>query len=208
MDGVTGPWLWAALTTAFILLYELGWLVQSRRAGSARSVIGRHARLREDWYAAVSAQPGSEVLAVQTLRNSVMSATVLASTAALALMSTVALFAPAAGGMGEGLAPRELLHLLLLGLLCASLVGSLFSVRLYNHAGFICAMPVGSGARAAWSPAAVRHLREAGVLYGMGLRQMVLVVPVVVSLHHGLAGSLAAALASGGLLWLDRVRAA
>jgi hypothetical protein len=80
--------------------------------------------------------------------------------------------------------------------------------QLYNHAGFICGMPVGSGARAAWSPAAVRYIRDAGLLYRVGLRQMVLVVPVVVSLYHPLAGTVTAAVVVGGLLWLDRTQRA
>ena len=43
---------------------------------------------------ALSRQPGSEILAIQTLRNSVMSATMTASTAVLGLMGTVSLAAP------------------------------------------------------------------------------------------------------------------
>lgn len=206
MGGVAWPWALAGLTTSLVLLYELSLLRQRLRSQPGRGILGHHASLREDWYAAVSAQPGSEVLAVQTLRNSVMSATVLASTAALALMSTVSLLAPSKGGTGgaPALSPRELMDLLLMGLLCASLVCSLFSVRLYNHAGFICGMPVGSGARTAWSPEAVRYIRDAGMLYGVGLRQMVLVVPVVVGLYHPLAGTVTAAVVTGGLVWLDR----
>ena len=206
MGDLACPWALAALTTGFVLLYELMLLRHRLRSQSGSGILGRHASLREDWYAAVSAQPGSEVLAVQTLRNSVMSATVLASTAALALMGTVSLLAPSKGGAGGAPAfgPRELMDLLLMGLLCASLVCSLFSVRLYNHAGFICGMPVGSDARAAWAPAAVRYVRDAGLLYGVGLRQMVLVVPVVVGLYHPISGAVIAAVVTGGLLQLDR----
>ena len=43
------------------------------------------------WVAAMSSQPGFEVVAVQALRNTLMSATISASTAALAVMGTVSL---------------------------------------------------------------------------------------------------------------------
>ena len=42
-----------------------------------------HAALREDWFAAVSLYKGFELLSVQTLRNSLMPATMTASTAVL-----------------------------------------------------------------------------------------------------------------------------
>ena len=53
-----------------------------------------HAALRAEWFAAVSAERGTEVLAVQTLRNSLMSATMIASTAAIGLMGAATLVAP------------------------------------------------------------------------------------------------------------------
>ncbi len=146
-------WVAALATLALLALYELGvglahcWRPQ-RMARTA------HASLREEWFAAVSAQPGSEILAVQTLRNSLMSATMTASTAVLGLMGTVTLAAPSLhASLGEAqagafhLTPRLALELMLLALLFASLAASAMAVRYYNHVGFIAAMPVGSPAR-------------------------------------------------------------
>jgi len=65
-------------------------------------------------------------------------------------------------------------------------------------------MPVGSGARTRWSQAGVRYVRQAGILYGVGLRQLVLVVPVVAAVLLPAAGPLAAALVCGVLHVLDR----
>jgi len=86
-------WLAALVTVAVVLSYELSLAVAQRRRPErmARTV---HANLREDWFEAVSAQKGSEVLAVQTLRNALMSASVTASTGALGLMGTVTLAVP------------------------------------------------------------------------------------------------------------------
>lgn len=203
-----GSWIGVGLTLAVLGLYEALLLLQGRR--SQRLAPARHAGLREEWFRVVSTHKGSEVLAVQTLRNSLMSATLLASTAALALMGTVTLAAPSLhGGLGgaQGMAtlsPRLLLELVLVGLLFASLVASLMAVRLYNHAGYIAGMPVESPVRARWAGPGVRYVRRAGVLYGMSLRQLVLVVPVVAALLLPAAGPVAAVLASVLLYSLDR----
>jgi hypothetical protein len=204
-------WTWAAVwgTIAVIVLYEALLLMLQRRRPDlvARN---RHAELREDWFLAVSAQKGSEVLAVQTLRNSLMSATVLASTAALAIMGTVTLAAPSLHGSIEAarglrsISPRLLLEMVLLGLLFASLVSTMMAVRFYNHVGFIGGMPVDSEARRRWSPAGVRYVRRAGVLYGFGLRQLVLVVPVVAATLYPAAGPVAALLVAAVLFSFDR----
>ncbi len=203
-------WTWAAVgaTGAVLLLYEvlLGLLQRRRPERLARA---RHASLREDWFHAVSAQKGSEILAVQTLRNSVMSATMLASTAALALMGALTLAAPslhASFGAAQEIAdvsPRLVLELMLLTLLFVSLVSTMMSVRFYNHAGFIGGMPVDSEARRRWASGGVRYVRRAGILYGVGLRQLVLVVPVVASILIPLAGPAAALVVAGVLFWFD-----
>ena len=68
--------------------------------------------------------------------------------------------------------------LVLMALLFASLLSSAMAVRFYNHAGFICAMPVGSEARRRWAPTAVSYLRRAG-LHVLELRFH----PVQVGIH-------------------------
>jgi hypothetical protein len=59
-----------------IVLYE-ALLLLLQRLRPERLARSAHAKLREEWFLAVSALKGSEVLAVQTIRNSLMSATVL-----------------------------------------------------------------------------------------------------------------------------------
>jgi hypothetical protein len=190
-------WTCVALTLAVLGLYE-GLLVLS-----GRLALARHAGLREEWFRAVSLQKGSELLAVQTLRNSLMSATMLASTAALALMGTVTLAAPSLHGGLARPGPRLVLELVLLALLFAALVSSMLAVRFYNHAGFIGGMPADSQARARWTGAGVRYVRRAGLLYGVGLRQLVLIVPVIATLLMPALGPLAALLVAALLYALD-----
>lgn len=188
-------WLAALATVAILLAYEAAlWLARKRRPGQlARTA---HAALREAWFQAASLQKGSEILAVQTLRNAMMSATMMASTAVLALMGSVTLAAPSlrSGTAALRLTPQLGLELLLMAMLFASLVCSAMAVRYYNHAGFIAAMPVDSDTRRHWSETGAAYLRRAGLLYSWGLRHLVLIAPLLASLLHPGAGPLAALL--------------
>ena len=208
--NLTMNWLGALITVAVLLAYEAS-LAVARRRRPARMARTVHANLRQDWFEAISAQNGSEVLAVQTLRNALMSASVTASTAAIGLMGTVTLAVPSLhANFGEAAAalppftPRLAMELVLLTLLFASLVCSVMAVRYYNHAGFIGGMPVESEARRRWTPAGTAYVRKAGVLYGWGLRQLVLLAPVVAFLLHPVAGPVAAMVVCGVMFSLDR----
>jgi hypothetical protein len=201
-------WIAAGLTAAILAFYEVLLVVMQLRHPSlvARSA---HASLREEWFASISDQRGSEILAVQTLRNSMMSATMLASTAALGLMGTVTLATPSLhASFGQAgpyaLTPRLALELALLGLLFTSLVSTVMAVRFYNHASFICAIPVASPARQRWSAAGAEYVRRAGLLYSVGLRHLVLVMPVVAAILLPEAGPVGAVLVIAVLLSFDR----
>jgi hypothetical protein len=195
-------WLAALATVAILLTYEIVLLLTQQRhpQNIARSA---HASLREEWFEAMSRQPGSEILAVQTLRNALMSATMTASTAALGLIGAVTLTAPSVGTSTE-LTVHLALELTLVTMLFASLVCSATAVRYYNHAGFIIAMPVGSPERARWAPTATLYLRRAGLLYSWGLRHLLMVAPILVAVVYPLAGPVAALLVVVVLAAFDR----
>jgi hypothetical protein len=206
-------WVAVGLTVLVLVLYEVLLAVMQRRRPQqmARSA---HASLREDWFDAISAHKGSEILAVQTLRNSLMSATMLASTAALGLMGTVTLAVPSLHAtFGEVLpgaslvTPRLVLELVLLSLLFTSLVSTVMAVRFYNHAGFIAAIPTESPARKRWDDVGKAYVRKAGVLYSVGLRHLVLVVPVVAAILSPAIGPIAAIVVVAVLLSFDRFAA-
>lgn len=211
--SVDARWIAAGLTLSVLALYEI-WFALAQRSRPQQLARSAHVSLREDWFDAVSKLPGSEVLAVQTLRNSLMSASMTASTAVLGLMGTVTLSASslnasfASDGAGQfAFTPRLALELILLALLFASLVSSVMAVRYYNHAGFVGAMPVGSDARLRWHAIGSSHLRRAGILYSWGLRNLVLVVPAVAFILHPVAGPVAAVVVVLVLFGFDRVQA-
>ena len=209
MNGLQTWWL-AAATFALLALYELVG-VMAQRQQPERLARSAHATLRETWFDAVSLQSGSEILAVQTLRNSVMSATMTASTAALALMGMVSLTAPSLQDrfiVSEAarlvFSVQLALELVLLALLFASLVACVSAVRYYNHVGFIMGMPVESDARKRWAEAGRRYVRRAGLLYSWGLRYLIMTGPILASMLSPLAGPVAAVIVVSLLLWFDR----
>jgi Protein of unknown function, DUF599 len=193
---------WAA--AAVLLACELA--VLRWPSGHAASVRATHARLRVEWFEALSQQPGSELLAVQTLRNALMSATVTASTAVLALMGWITLMLPAWRQMSLHSAANVWLIWLTPTLLLGALLSSSLAVRSIQHASYIASLPAGGPVRRAWADEGARHARAGGLHYGAGLRQLILAASAaIVPLHTGAA--LAAALGVALWLWFTDGRA-
>jgi hypothetical protein len=190
-------WLAAIATVALVAVYEMAqrWRHQHSPEQHAPQA---HADLREAWFRAVSDQEGSEIIAVQTLRNSLMSATLTTSTAALGLMGTVSLAATSlhemltdSASLAAWMQPKALMELLLMVALFAAMACSAMAVRYLNHASYILSMPVKSATRHNWADTGIHYLRRGGVLYGWGLRALLMVAPLVVSIVSPLAGPLA-----------------
>jgi hypothetical protein len=213
LDKDTLLWLATAATVGIVGVYEL---VQHWRHRSEPSRYARlaHAELREAWLHACSEHAGTEVTTVQTLRNAMMAATLTASTSVLGLMGTVTLSATSlyptlndASQAGAALTPRLALELILIATLFAALTCSTMAVRYFSHVGFVSSMPVGSAQRTRWHPTAVAHVRQAGLLYGWGLRALLMVMPLVASIVSPLAGPLASLGLIVVLSQMDRVPA-
>lgn len=195
-------WAGLVLGSLIVLAYELQVLVRGRRTPH-RVARAAHARMRADWVRALAEKPGFEIVAVQTLRNSLMSATISASTAALCMMGAVSLAgSQLAAGLhslrASAITPLELLGLALMGVLFGSFVCSALSMRYYNHAGFALSMPAATPQREALVPLATDYLTRAGYLYGWGLRSFLMVAPLVA----GIVNPWLMPPASLGLVWV------
>jgi hypothetical protein len=107
MLAVNGTTVLLATLATVVVLFGCEVVLASSAASPAGSHGPRRARCTgEEWFTAVSQQKGSESLAVQTLRNSLISATMTASTAVLGLMCTVTLAAPSLhASFGEAAVP-------------------------------------------------------------------------------------------------------
>jgi hypothetical protein len=200
-------WVLVAVSLALLVAYEwrawrLGLRSPEKHARYA------HARLRLQWVHALSAQPGFEIVAVQALRNSLMSATISASTAALAVMGAVSLaggsLAINIGHWSRAESLHTVLQALLVLMLFASYVCSAMAMRYYGHASFVMSMPVASPERQPLNPVAAEHVRRAGLLYSWGLRLFLMVASIVAGIVHPLAMLPVTALLLVALHYFDR----
>jgi len=191
MHEQTTAWIAFALSAIVFIVYE-AWVLWVVRRHPERMARSAHARMRVSWAEALSEQPGYEIVAVQTLRNSLMSATIGASTAALALMGTITL---AGGSLVESLSHirasggvplRPVLEGLLMLALFASYVCSSMAMRYFNHAGFVMSMPAGSERRKPFNALALDYVGRAGLLYSWGLRSFLMIAPLVAGIVNPL----------------------
>jgi uncharacterized membrane protein len=179
----------ALLLSATLVLTYYGYLRARLRNNPSYTIQAVNASARAAWVEYImSGSGGTEVLAVQTLRNSTMAATFLASTAILLIMGVLNLMPKDTGGTAallqavqqhavEGdLATLKLLSLLV-DFFCAFFCFSL-AVRLYNHVGYLInAHETGNSPH---TPAFVaRLLNRSGRYYSLGMRAYYFSVPLV-----------------------------
>jgi uncharacterized membrane protein len=180
----TMDWLALLLSLGLVTGYEMHFQSRSRRypLHYARTA---HARLRTRWVHELMQKPGLELLAIQTIRNSVMSATVTASTAVLALMGGVTMLSNRLGAEGLHaitLGPKAVAAALLMVILFATFVLSAMAVRFFNHAGYLMGSQAQGSARAAVSDLAARYMVRAGNYYSQGMRTLLWLMPPALGL--------------------------
>jgi len=143
---------------------------------------------RVSWVMNIMTGQGKDILAVQTLRNSTMAATFLASTSILLIFGVLNLLQHGTelhavfgklqqkSSVGDGLAEIKLL-LLLVDFFTAFFSFSL-AVRMYNHVGYLINSSSDRGLCPA--PSYVAHLlNDSGGYYSWGMRAYYVSVPLV-----------------------------
>lgn len=143
---------------------------------------------RTAWVETIMAER-RDVLAVQTLRNSTMAATFLASTAVLLIIGVLTL-----SGQGANLsntwhalnmtgATHESIWLAKLMLLLSDLFVAFFcfsmSIRMFNHVGFMVNVPLTLNHKMISPQHVAFHLNRAGKFYSIGMRAYYFSVPMV-----------------------------
>jgi len=201
-----------ALSVALLLAYHgyLHFKVQKNRAYTVQAV---NVMARTAWVVTVMRE-GKDILAVQTLRNSTMAATFLASTSVLLIIGVLTLSGQADKLEGTwhalnvvGAKHPELwlakLLLLLLDLFVAFFSFSM-SIRIYNHVGYMINVPLALNHRVISPDHVAVHLNRAGNYYSIGMRAYYFSVPIVFWLFgpHLMLG--ATALLIAVLYHLDR----
>jgi uncharacterized membrane protein len=173
-----------------------------------------HAAIRTNWVKSVMSRPGTEILVVQTLRNSVMAASFMATTAVLALSGTLTLsgvgspenvlWQSARAGNGDSIIFAAKL-VLLAGSFFVSFLFMAMSVRFFNHAGYLITSDVGADELTRKQALAIAYLNRAGHLYSLGLRAFFACIPFLAGLFSTYLMLPATLLLILILYWFDRV---
>ncbi|MEO7762378.1 MAG: DUF599 domain-containing protein [Casimicrobiaceae bacterium] len=174
-------------------LYELAWLLASaiavvvyERAQRGKATDEEHmpnlrgwqARVRAQWVTTLMRTGKQEILGVQTLRNSVMAASFMASLSGLAIPGALTLSADVSRlaiewhrelGLPFAASLQPVKSVLLLAIFFAAFVMFVQAIRLYNHVGYMIALPL--DAPFAVQPDEVaRYLNRAGRSFTNGIR--------------------------------------
>lgn len=208
---------WANIAACFIVfaLYEwyLRWATLRAPMKLARSA---HAAIRTNWVKAVMRRTGTEILVIQTLRNSVMAASFMATTAILALSGTLTLsgIANANNGLWQtahaGTGPPTLFAVKLLLLTGSFFVSFLFmamAVRFFNHAGYVITGEVASEEANRKETLAAAYLNRAGNYYSFGMRAFFACIPFLAGLFSSYFMLPATCFLILILYWFDRIPA-
>jgi uncharacterized membrane protein len=192
----SGDWLQAyavdiysfVLSIVLLLAYYL-FIAYKTRKNPAYTVQSVNIIARTAWVESIMRDSGKEVLAVQTLRNSTMAATFLASTSVLLIIGVLSLSAQ--GGKAEstwhalniaGSTHSELwlakLLFLLLDLFVAFFSFSM-AVRVFNHVGYMINVPIARNHKMISPDHVAIHLNRAGRFYSVGMRAYYFTVPLV-----------------------------
>ena len=178
-------WIADGLGVALLIGYHL-MLRRIFRRQPERTYRGRSNRLRRAWVETMRAS-GNGILAIQTLRNWVMSATLFASTAMLIGLGVIgkafdgvdlAGLSQALSLVPSGAALVRIKLLLLAAIFFGAFLHFARALRYYNHTGFLINLPAGhfDGLEVASIADTLNH---AGGHYHHGTRLFLLAVPGV-----------------------------
>ncbi len=179
----------SALLVSVLLLMLYWWMITGRMGRfSPLSIPAENRRLRHSWVAALIHIDASDILAVQTLRNALMVASVLASTTVLFLiglltmsahqdqiMATLATVLPISAVPPSVLAAK-LFILILLELIV--LFCLLTTIRYYGHSSFMVSIPVEKRRINGQRDVLIIYLSRAGDWYSLGQRLFLFSLPL------------------------------
>lgn len=190
-----------ALCVLLLLIYHR-YLAYRTEKNPTYTVQAVNRLARTAWVETIMRNEGKEILAVQTLRNSTMASTFLASTAVLFIIGVLSL-----SGQGDKLgstwqalnfgAQNPELWLIRLLILMLDLFVAFFSftmaIRVFNHVGYLINVPLSLNHKMICPAHVAVHLNRAGKFYSVGMRAFYFTVPLVFWLfgsHFMLAATL------------------
>ena len=202
------------VSTVLILAYYLylNWLVRSK---PERSVHNFNAQIRAEWVDKVMGNESMNILAIQTLRNSVMAANFMASTSILLIMGALNLSdkvqqwaslwpldIPVPSSLSEMWQIK--LGLLLLDFAVAFYYFSM-AIRIFNHVGYMINLPRETNSCTDLFKKTCTYINKAGRYYSFGMRTFFFSLPIILWFfgpHFLIVGTL---ILMGGLIVLDKL---
>jgi uncharacterized membrane protein len=169
---------------------------------------------RTAWVETMMASGKPDVISVQTLRNSTMAATFLASTSVLLILGVMTL-----SGQGDKLgsawhalnifgAKNTELFIFKVILLLLDLFTVFFSftlaVRVYNHVGYMINVPLSLNHKSISPQHVAEHLNRAGRYYSIGMRAFYFIIPLVFWLFGPHFMLISTVMLIVVLYWVDR----
>lgn len=210
------PWLkeWAYLMLCFtlILLYQrfLAWKTKHNPAYTIQAV---NRMARTAWVETVM-QEQQDILAIQTLRNSTMAATFLASTAVLLIIGVLNLSGQGNNlsstwfSLGASIETTKQLWSFKLLILLSDLFIAFFcfsmAIRIYTHVGYMINVPLNLKHKIITPAHVAAHLNRAGFFYSLGMRAYYFFIPLIFWLFSGTLMLLSTILLIIVLYFLDR----
>ncbi len=175
-----------ALSIFVLILYHL-YLRNKVRKDPTYTVQAINRIARTLWVETLMSSGTPDVIPIQTLRNSTMAATFLASTAVLLIMGVMTLSSQAESNAWQALNPNGVTHnglwMIKLILLLINLFVAFFSfsmaIRIFNHVGFLINVPLGLKHPAITPQHVAAYLNSGGRYYSTGMRTYYYCVPLV-----------------------------
>lgn len=176
------------VSVALVISYHF-FLNRKIRKDPAYTVQAINRIARTAWVETIMHDGKKDVLAVQTLRNSTMAATFLASTSVLLIIGVLTLseqgarFEAAWHALNSVGSKNPELWMLKLIFLLLDLFVAFFSfamsIRVFNHVGYMINVPLGLNQKMITPAHVALHLNRAGGFYSIGMRAYYYLVPLV-----------------------------
>lgn len=152
-------------------------------------VYSLNAQIREQWVKMVMQSDKKDILAIQTIRNSMMAANFMASTAVLLIISSLSLSEKVGEWAGQWYSDsvnHEMiaeLWRIKLGLLLFDFSVAFFcfamAVRFFNHVGYMINLPPNESNSSLLAQQTSAYLNRAGIYYTRGTRTFFLSLPII-----------------------------
>ena len=202
------------ISLLLLLLYYVYLYWRTQRLPES-SVHVLNAKMRERWVEQIMTKVNLEILAVQTLRNSLMAANFMASTSILLIIGTLNI-SDKIGQSALNWHPHSLsqtfsteLWQLKLGLLLVDYFIAFFcfsmAIRFYNHVGYMINLRETEVREARLYKQSCAYLNRAGSYYTFGTRAFFFSLPVILWFFGPFFLILATVALVAGLAMLDKV---